>query len=299
MDITDLDRATGRLIVQVRLDEIVEALRHVELETDTTSSYRILRLALEHQLEIIDEEGNDHDDPGNQEDTPLEKNSDTGSGDDIPNEEPAAAIVVEEEEEEEEEREVPVEEIPEPGPEPETTATCRACGDTKLEKATVQLSCTHVYCHECVIDLFSFSLHKDASLFPPRCCNVPISEHLYTFLPEKLLDEVNTEKTIFDSKQTTFCSTCWAFVPDDMIQGSVATCGKCQTKTCSTCKNDAHEGLCPEDDTTKLLIATAKKVKWRQCSSCKNMVELSHGCAHIMYVPESRLYHHVFGTDEL
>jgi len=56
MDISTLDRATARLVAQLRLDEIIEVLQRTELETDMTSSYRILRHALQHQLEIIDED---------------------------------------------------------------------------------------------------------------------------------------------------------------------------------------------------------------------------------------------------
>jgi len=165
------------------------------------------------------------------------------------------------------------------------TATCCAYAETKPGSVTVRFPCAHVYCHDCIIELFDFAVHKDASLFPPRCCKIPISDNIYSFLPAKLLEEVHAKKAIQDYEHSTFCSGCWALIPDDMIEHSVATCSKCQTKTCTTCGDKAHEGLCSEDDDTKLLMATVEKVSWQRCSRCKNMVELSHGCLHIMYVP--------------
>ena len=151
----------------------------------------------------------------------------------------------------------------------------------------MRLSCTNVYYHDCIVELFNFSLRKDASLFPPRYCNIPISENIYSFLPEKLLEKVYTKNAIQDYEHSKFCTGFWAFIPDDMIEHSVATCSKCQTKTCTTCGDKAHNGLCSGDDDTKLLMATVKKVSWQRCSRCKNMVELSHGCLHIIQVPKN------------
>jgi hypothetical protein len=53
MDITTLDRATGRLVVELRLEEITEALANVELDEDSTASYRSIRLTLQDQLAIV------------------------------------------------------------------------------------------------------------------------------------------------------------------------------------------------------------------------------------------------------
>jgi hypothetical protein len=56
MDITTLDHATGRLVVQLRLEEIMEALEHSNLDNSTTASYRALRHTLRDQLEMMGEE---------------------------------------------------------------------------------------------------------------------------------------------------------------------------------------------------------------------------------------------------
>ena len=223
------------------------------------------------------QQGTRHEDPddGQTEDTLSEPNGNAGSDDGNRDEEVLTAVTLSDEDSERE---------PEPDRDPKMTATCCACAETKPETVTVRLPCAHIYCHDCIIELFDFAVHKDASLFPPRCCKIPISENMYSFLPAKLLEEVHTKKATQDYEHSTFCSGCWAFIPDDMIEHSVATCSKCQTKTCTTCGDKAHEGLCSEDDDTKLLMATVAKVSWQRCSRCKNMVELSHGCLHIMYV---------------
>jgi hypothetical protein len=53
MNITSLDRATGRLAVELRLQEITDALANVELDEDSTAKYRAVRLTLQDQLAII------------------------------------------------------------------------------------------------------------------------------------------------------------------------------------------------------------------------------------------------------
>lgn len=53
MDITTLDRVTGRLVVELRLEDITEALQSLELDEETTASYRALRHTLQDQLAIV------------------------------------------------------------------------------------------------------------------------------------------------------------------------------------------------------------------------------------------------------
>jgi len=98
------------------------------------------------------------------------------------------------------------------------------------------------------------------------------------------LIEVNEKKAEQEKAQETPCSgaNCDHVVPKGNISGGVATCDLCDTKTCTVCEDEAHKGLCAEDDDTKILMATAGKVMWQQCTKCKNLVELDTGCFHIM-----------------
>ncbi|RYN84833.1 hypothetical protein AA0120_g9220 [Alternaria tenuissima] len=56
---------------------------------------------------------------------------------------------------------------------------------------------------------------------------------------------------------------------------------QCAQKTCVTCKNERHDGLCPEDKDVKKLMGVAKAKRWQTCQKCKEMVELERGCFHI------------------
>jgi hypothetical protein len=57
MDVSALDRATGRIAVQLRLDEITQALRGFALDNDGIASYRALELTLRDHLEMLGDEG--------------------------------------------------------------------------------------------------------------------------------------------------------------------------------------------------------------------------------------------------
>ncbi|KAI4628792.1 hypothetical protein J4E83_003345 [Alternaria metachromatica] len=286
MDITGLDRATGRLVIQIRLDEITEALEGVQLDDNGTASYRAIRHTLQDQLSIIygQDTDNESDNGDEARRTPSRSSSDTSA-----NNSDDEGVVAEEASPTPELIEVPESE---PELEPEATADCGACGDTKPEKDTIKLECSHVYCKDCIVDLFRFAVHKDTSLFPPRCCKatIPLDTNengvkgCSVLLPAELLTEVNEKKAEQEKAQETPCSgaDCDHVIPKENISGGVATCNICDTETCTVCEHEAHKGLCAEDDDTKILMATAGKVMWQQCTKCKNLVELDTGCFHIM-----------------
>jgi len=319
MDISGLDRATGRLVIQIRIDEITEALEGVQLEDNGTAAYRVIRRTLQDQISIIygqvccsptvsrilresaiishdaecieilthqQDTDNESDNGDEARRTPSRSSSDTSA-----NNSDDESVVAEEASPTPELIEVPVSE-PESEPQPEATADCGACGDTKPEKDTIKLECSHVYCKDCIVDLFRFAVHKDTSLFPPRCCKttIPLDTNengvkgCSILLPEEILTEVNRKKAEQEKAQQTPCSgaDCDHVIPKGNISGGVATCDLCDTKTCTVCEHEAHQGLCAEDDDTKILMATAGKVMWQQCTKCKNLVELDTGCFHIM-----------------
>jgi hypothetical protein len=97
----------------------------------------------------------------------------------------------------------------EPEPEPEPKVVCCACSDLHLTKNTTELECKphpHIYCHECMEQLFYVSAHKDSALFPPRCCQKAISFDICrSFIPENLMTEVEAKQEECDAKNATFC----------------------------------------------------------------------------------------------
>ena len=169
----------------------------------------------------------------------------------------------------------------------EALCRCDACMEDVLAKNTLTLDCKpdpHVYCRTCLIDLFKSSI-QSSSLFPPRCCKVPMPlETCRILLPRQLVKEFDLKVEELANPNPTFCSNanCAKFIRVKEIKNDSGTCVFCKTKTCVVCKGEGHTGLCPKDPHVQLLMDVAKRSKWQQCSKCKNMIELSHGCFHMM-----------------
>ncbi|KJZ70608.1 hypothetical protein HIM_09996 [Hirsutella minnesotensis 3608] len=53
------------------------------------------------------------------------------------------------------------------------TEACIICGDEHVSSSQAKAPCSHNYCGECINSLFQ-SATVDESLFPPRCCSIPI-----------------------------------------------------------------------------------------------------------------------------
>jgi hypothetical protein len=168
----------------------------------------------------------------------------------------------------------------------ETHAECVACTESKPTFDILQLSCQpepHAYCRDCLVGLFESSM-TDTSLFPPRCCRVPISlVDCEPFLAPSFVERFVEKRYELSTPNPTYCSdpACGRFIRKAFYKHDVAKCPNCTRETCTRCNDGAHEGLCPEDPTTQPFWETATESQWRQCSSCKIMVELMYGCNHI------------------
>jgi E3 ubiquitin-protein ligase RNF144 len=163
---------------------------------------------------------------------------------------------------------------------------CNSCLESKPAKDILTLECApepHIYCRVCLVDLFQTALH-DTTLFPPRCCRVPIPlDMCRALLPKALVKEFDLKVEELATPNPTYCADpeCAKFISPNSIKNDDATCVFCKKKTCVTCKSKQHDGLCPEDPHVKLLMDAAKRSKWQQCSRCKNLVELGWGCYHM------------------
>ncbi len=160
---------------------------------------------------------------------------------------------------------------------------CIGCGDKHYSADVSRFPCSHEYCRGCLESLFTASL-SDESLFPPRCCNQPIPlESCRTSLPSKLAGEFLAKKAEMETPNRTYCHlpTCSTFIPQQFINGEVATCIRCRKTTCVTCKRPSHEGDCPHDPAVQELLRVAAENGWQQCYSCHRLVELEHGCNHM------------------
>lgn len=163
---------------------------------------------------------------------------------------------------------------------------CTSCGDHKQAFETFRAPCEHMYCQECLTQLFELST-TDETLFPPRCCRqgIPLTS-VRLYLSRELVLRFQKKTVEFETSDRTYCSrpTCSTFIPPNSIAGEVATCIACFTDTCTICKGNSHEGDCPADTATQQVLETAREQGWQRCYNCKIMVELDVGCNHMTYV---------------
>lgn len=160
---------------------------------------------------------------------------------------------------------------------------CCACDEAVPDWNLARAPCGHEYCQGCLRELFTLSL-KDESLFPPRCCRMPIPavEHFF-LLGWQLFSSFQDRRIEMETTDRTYCHIpeCSKFIPPDKIEQQIARCVACHARTCSVCKTAAHGGECPDDPNTKELFDLAAKNGWRRCISCGRFVELRSGCNHI------------------
>jgi hypothetical protein len=163
---------------------------------------------------------------------------------------------------------------------------CCACMEDVPDERTLTLDCKpepHTYCLDCLSGLFEAAIF-DSTLFPPRCCKVPIPiEICHSLLPIELIKDFDVKVEEVATPNPTYCFACSKFLrARDIPKGTgVGKCPFCNNKTCTSCKGEEHGGLCPLDPNVKLLMAAAEERKWQQCKKCRNMVELAVGCFHM------------------
>lgn len=162
---------------------------------------------------------------------------------------------------------------------------CVACQERKHTFDVLEAPCHHVYCRDCISELFQTST-TDESLFPPRCCRQSIPLNMASdFLTLPFMDCFKEKEIEFTTLDRTYCarSTCSAFIPPDQIIGDRASCPRCHQDTCTICKGFSHEEDCPNDTELLELLAAAAEAGWRRCYACRRLVELELGCNHMTY----------------
>ena len=160
---------------------------------------------------------------------------------------------------------------------------CTACDLSKPLFDVCQAPCGHFYCQECVQVLFELST-TDETLFPPRCCREPIPLQSVKIYLDPTVVRIFEEKSIeYKTSDRTYCSrpTCSSFIATVNITNERATCSNCGTQTCTICKNNAHDGDCPQDVATQQVLEAAHEHGWQRCYNCRRLVELDVGCNHM------------------
>lgn len=164
---------------------------------------------------------------------------------------------------------------------------CVLCGDMKEYFDVMDMPCGDWYCRDCIKELFAGSL-KDESLFPPRCCRQHITiEHVDIFLTRQIKDEFAGKQVEYSTENRTYCyhKPCSAFIRPEYCNEDrgYARCQKCPRLTCVECKQRHHGGgLCPRDEEMEVILRVAQNAGWQRCGRCRTMVELNHGCHHMV-----------------
>ena len=116
-----------------------------------------------------------------------------------------------------------------------------------------------------------------------RCCRNIATKSVPSLNPA-LAKQYNLMLLEMDTANPMYCSAkaCGTFIPPPSIKGDIATCTKCQKRSCVHCKAAEHPGkICSQDEDTQRVLRLAEQKKWKQCPGCQNMIEKTEGCLHM------------------
>lgn len=159
---------------------------------------------------------------------------------------------------------------------------CRVCFEYSRPSEIVELECEHVWCTGCLRSDFLQAIENQA-FFPPKCCQrVPLSLAA-THLSGNEIEDFELAEIEFLTKDKTYCSkaNCGKFIPPTCIKAEKADCKRCNSATCTMCKNVFHEDECPADALLEATLALADDQEWQRCYSCGALVDLTDGCYHM------------------
>lgn len=162
---------------------------------------------------------------------------------------------------------------------------CTACTDNFRWADITQLQCGHDYCGSCLKQFIMRGvIEHDLALIPPRCCGQPLSDAMIT----KTLDvgEVEDFRNAVlerNASDKTYCSNqdCGKFIAPAQIVAGKATCLRCESNTCTSCKNSFHEDDCAADPALQATLGLGIENGWQRCSSCHALVAIEWGCNHM------------------
>ncbi|KAJ5499176.1 hypothetical protein N7453_008227 [Penicillium expansum] len=118
-------------------------------------------------------------------------------------------------------------------PPPSVLRECTACSESHTEFNMIQSSCSHIYFQGCVIHLLQNSL-ADESLFPPRCCRVPLPlEAARAIIDDELWARFEEKRIEQGDRHRTYCSdpACSRYILPVHVRGTTATCRACNRQT--------------------------------------------------------------------
>lgn len=160
---------------------------------------------------------------------------------------------------------------------------CCACSEHFRSSDVFRLKCNDVFCRTCLMKVIKLAM-QDKSVFPPRCHRQALSRDIICLLlSEQELEDYSNAEIEVSCAIKTYCSnaSCGRFVPPAQIIADRAYCTRCESSTCTNCKNKFHHDDCSEDPSLQATLALAADQKWQRCFSCRAVVMLAKACNHI------------------
>ncbi|KAH7070484.1 hypothetical protein BKA63DRAFT_579066 [Paraphoma chrysanthemicola] len=117
---------------------------------------------------------------------------------------------------------------------PKVQTKCCACMEMVPNKDTLTLGCkpeAHTYCRCCLVDLFTSAI-VNPTLFPPRCCKLPIPlDTCRAMLPKELIKDFDLKVEELATPNPTYCSDadCSKFNQLKDIKADMGSCVFCKT----------------------------------------------------------------------
>ena len=161
--------------------------------------------------------------------------------------------------------------------------TCISWDDDN-EAASFTAPCKHSYCDDCLVSYVKSSL-EPGGVFPPVCCNLPITlQSARSHLHHDLIKRYQDKHSAILASCSLLCaqSGCCVIIPPERIVNGLGHCSAYNNHTCIKCRQQEHkQEPCPTDEKQRDLTELAKKQGWQTCYRCNNMIELNFGCNHM------------------
>ncbi|KAK6506483.1 hypothetical protein TWF506_011390 [Arthrobotrys conoides] len=159
----------------------------------------------------------------------------------------------------------------------ERDGKCTICGDICPGYELQRLICGHRHCRDCLRQNYQHVIN-DPTNYPAKCCQIlPLSETSFVLSDEEVKAILELQSA-YESSKVIPCFSCEGDIYFSDIGRDAAYCSKCDKLTCTSCRKEMHDDLCPEDPETERLRTLAKEEGWTQCPKCSRLVYRVSGC---------------------
>lgn len=161
---------------------------------------------------------------------------------------------------------------------------CVICGDS-IFHTLVSLPCEHVMDKGCLQIMFRKAYDSEVN-FPPKCCDEITLDSVREFIDDNLAELCEEKFVEYRTANRVYCHrpTCSKFLGTGTERPSSIECQACRISTCGACKEQAHTGRPCDKRVNSEVLELASNEGWQRCHSCRHLVELNHGCFHMVCV---------------